>query len=467
MTDIAIFVEDPGAIAFTDGVPEALAKKGYSTRRIGVGDDIKGSLAVVVGTGEDRVWPSVLEVARRNNVPTVALIDSCTSVAHRAVFLHEVPFIAVPDEHTRQIYIGEYRFDPKQIRACGHPRHDALYAMRAERGPPALLFATELSSSCDPLLDQGRRTEDAIERFLRAVDVLPTRPRLVLRLHPKTPRDLYRAYLDEFDDVSEGGPASEAILADDVVIGLTSSILDEAVILGRPILSIASPEERHALAAWRHGLVPAAFDPKDIAEAIRRATPPDPGAVEAAFPRGGARKVARLIHDAIMEQVPTLDGGVRLEPFSSQHLTPRYLGWLNDPETVRYSEQRHTTHSFDSCAAYRENLKSPHKFWAIMAPPFGHVGNVTATVDKWNRTADLAILIGRDAWGRGIGTRAWSMALDWLLGPGGMRRVTAGTMAANLPMLALMRKSGMVEEGRQKGRFLVDGVPVDGVTVAR
>lgn len=471
MTDIAFFVEDPGAVAFIDGVPEALAKMGYTSRHLSIGDDILGALAVVVGTGEDRVWPSVLEVARRNNVPAIALVDSCTSVGHRKAGLDWSDYVAVPDKHTRQLYYG---FD--RVRACGHPRHDALYAMRDGRMPggnrrPVVMFCTELSSSCDPALDKEGRTEHAIEAFLAAVKLLPMRPTLILRLHPKTPRGLYNAYLAEFDTISESGFTPPSILYADVVVGLTSSILDEAVVLGRSVLSLAPPSELHALAGWRRGLI-AHIDTGPtrelhaIAGALRRILfeRPDLAAVETAFPRGGAANVARLISDAIMGQMPTLDDGtVRLEPFA--HLTDRYVQWLNDPETVKYSEQRHSAHTLESCKIYRESLKPPHKLWAIIAPPFGHVGNVSATVDKHNRVADLAILIGRR--GQGIGTRAWTLALDWLLGPGGMRKVTAGTMAANEPMLALMKNSGMVEEGRQRGRFLLGGVPTDAVMATK
>ena len=468
MSDVAIFVEDPGAVAFIDGVPEALAKMGYTalinpppvywcTR--------PAPLAVVVGTGEDDAWPERLEAARKDGVPAIALIDSCTSVGHRSIGLDYEDWVAVPDESTRQAY-GILGF--ANVRACGHPRHDALYAMRRRKisSVPMIMFATELSTSCDALLNGSGRTEDAIERFLAAAMSLPFLHEVVLRLHPKTPRELYTAYLDKFDEVSEGGPSSAAILAADLVVGLTSSILDEAVILGRPAITIARPEERAALAAWRHGLVPVAYDPQDIAEALQRASLPDPAAVEQAFPRGGARKVAELIADAIMAQMPTLDDGtVRLEPFADRHATERYVGWLNDPEIVRFSEQRHRAHTLESCRIYRESLNPPHKLWAIIAPPYGHVGNVSATVDKWNRVADLAILVGRR--GEGIGTRAWRLALDWLLGQGGMRKVTAGTMAENEMMMGVIRNSGMSVEGRQSGRFLLEGVPVDGILAAR
>ena len=171
----------------------------------------------------------------------------------------------------------------------------------------------------------------------------------------------------------------------------------------------------------------------------------------------------------IREKMPPLDDGlVRLEPYEARHTTARSVAWLNDPEVVRYSEQRHRVQDALGCAQERQTMAAPpNKLWAILAPPHGHVGMIGATVDKWNRTADLAILLEHQAWDHGIGTRAWTLAIDWLLGRGGMRKVTAGTMAGNEAMLALMRKSGMIEEGRRRGQFLLDGRAVDGVLTAK
>ena len=157
-------------------------------------------------------------------------------------------------------------------------------------------------------------------------------------------------------------------------------------------------------------------------------------------------------------------------PFNAQFLTPRYVAWLNDPETVRYSEQRHRRHTLESCARYAASLEgSPHYFWALVAhdPALGHIGNMTATVDVNNKVADLAILIGAaECRGRNFGLEAWKRACAFLLGDGGMRKVTAGTMSVNAPMLGVMRAAGMVEEGRRPRQFLCEGKEADLVMAA-
>jgi RimJ/RimL family protein N-acetyltransferase len=160
---------------------------------------------------------------------------------------------------------------------------------------------------------------------------------------------------------------------------------------------------------------------------------------------------------------------IALEPFQDRHLSARYVGWLNDPEIVRFSEQRHKAHSLETCRAYASSYVGTHShFWAIVAEEYGHIGNLSAAVDQPNLVADLAILIGqRECWGQGLGTSAWTVAMEWLLADGGMRKVTAGTMATNRGMLSIMRKSGMIEEGRRVAQFLQDGAPVDLILMAR
>ncbi len=155
-------------------------------------------------------------------------------------------------------------------------------------------------------------------------------------------------------------------------------------------------------------------------------------------------------------------------PFATQHLTETYVGWLNDPAVVRYSEQRHRTHTIASCRAYAESFEtSDDSFSAIEADGLGHIGNLVVVRDPANRTADMSIMIGnRDAWGQGYGSESWGAVLSHLLSTEGLRKVTAGTMAENTGMLAVMTKTGMTVEGRRPRQFLLDGHDVDLVYAA-
>ena len=155
---------------------------------------------------------------------------------------------------------------------------------------------------------------------------------------------------------------------------------------------------------------------------------------------------------------------LRLVPFQEHHLSERYLSWLNDRELMRYSEQRHRTHTLESCRGYwRSFTGTPNYFWAIEETQdgLGHIGNLNAYVDRTNLLADLGIVIGeRAAKGRGYGLEAWQAACGFLFRELAIRKVTAGTLAVNQAMLKLMDAAGMERDGERKRHYLVAGEEV-------
>ena len=156
---------------------------------------------------------------------------------------------------------------------------------------------------------------------------------------------------------------------------------------------------------------------------------------------------------------------LRLEPFAERHLSTRYVAWLNDPQVVRYSEQRFQTHTLESCRAYWQSyVDTPHCFWAIIAKEgaLGHIGNINAYIEPNHGVADLGILIGeRHALRQGFGSEAWSAVCAYLFSSGTARKISAGCLAANLPMTSIMKRAGMVPDGVRLDHYLFDGKPMD------
>ncbi|MBL8287799.1 MAG: GNAT family N-acetyltransferase [Rubrivivax sp.] len=168
---------------------------------------------------------------------------------------------------------------------------------------------------------------------------------------------------------------------------------------------------------------------------------------------------------------------VRLRPFTAADITDTYVSWLNDPEVVRYSNQRFVRHTRASCHRYFEGFAagSPNLFASLRvakadASERGEipVGTLTAYRSLQHGTADVGILLGeRTVWGQGIGLEAWQLLTDWLLTTPGLRKVTAGTLACNAAMLAVAERSGMRREGVRVAQEVVAGVPTDIVHFAR
>ena len=152
---------------------------------------------------------------------------------------------------------------------------------------------------------------------------------------------------------------------------------------------------------------------------------------------------------------------IDLVPFSDRFLTDRYVSWLNDPETVKFSEQRHVRHTWGSC---RDWLCADDRIVLAIMADGRHIGNVAADLDRPNRVADVSILLGEER-GKGHGKEAFGRFCAGMLV--NMRLVTCGTMDCNVPMKRIAWAAGMWELGRIRKRFLVDGREVDLVRYGR
>lgn len=154
---------------------------------------------------------------------------------------------------------------------------------------------------------------------------------------------------------------------------------------------------------------------------------------------------------------------LELNPFSECYLSERYVGWLNDPTVVRFSELRHSKHDLESCREYFRSFESSSGYyWAIRVKDgeLGHIGNISVHIDVPNQVADIGILLGeKQAWGKGYGSEAWGAVCQFLLTLPNVRKITAGAMASNTAMVRTALKAGMEEDARRPGHFLLDGKP--------
>lgn len=167
-----------------------------------------------------------------------------------------------------------------------------------------------------------------------------------------------------------------------------------------------------------------------------------------------------------MAQAKTLETkDLRLENHSDEFVTETYVAWLNDPEVVRYSEQRFKKHTLASCREYVDGFKSsPNFLWAVVEKSTEkHLGNICALIDGRNQVAELRILLGaKESQGKGYGRQAWQAVIDHCFRLG-MRKVFAGTLVVNERMLGVMRATGMQEEARLPDHSLFEGKPTAAV----
>jgi hypothetical protein len=242
----------------------------------------------------------------------------------------------VPDEWTKDQFV-RIGARPDRTVVCGHPHYDHVLNLSRtwmpqdrqqmrERLLPGLqaqqavvVFVSEGSAKLSLLSPprsprtytmQGRgqspgRTEIVIEELLTAVQTLPQRPYLVLRLHPKDQAADFQAYTAEFNHIDQISPPLELVFGADLVVGMTSMLLLEAALLGRRTLSVLlRPEERDWLPAIRQGVTPCVMHRSDLVTALADLLQDDRGPAagqRVCVPEGSLRRLVGFV-DGIMLQ---------------------------------------------------------------------------------------------------------------------------------------------------------------------
>jgi ribosomal-protein-alanine N-acetyltransferase len=153
-----------------------------------------------------------------------------------------------------------------------------------------------------------------------------------------------------------------------------------------------------------------------------------------------------------------------LKPFLAADINNEYIGWLNDQNIMKFSNQRFFVHNLKSCLGYLASFEgTDNLFIAIRRLSDDKlIGTLTAYFAKNHGTVDVGIMIGNSSlWGMGFGLDAWTTMINWLLGRKDIRKLTAGTLASNLAMIKLMEHSGMVLEATRKSQEIFEGRPED------
>jgi RimJ/RimL family protein N-acetyltransferase len=128
--------------------------------------------------------------------------------------------------------------------------------------------------------------------------------------------------------------------------------------------------------------------------------------------------------------------------------------WRSTPALSRFDAARPLSMNYQQyLALYREELLYPspyRKSLAIEDESGRHIGNIMYyNIDTLHREAELGITIGETAyWGRGYGTEAVRLLLEYLLGRLGFLRIYLKTLDWNERARRCFLNAGFAECGR-------------------
>jgi ribosomal-protein-alanine N-acetyltransferase len=149
-------------------------------------------------------------------------------------------------------------------------------------------------------------------------------------------------------------------------------------------------------------------------------------------------------------------------PLNEKDVYGDYSDWLNDPDVCEGNRHAIFPQSQTALSDYIKQAEIYNKqvFLAILLRSNNrHIGNVSLqSIDFFNRTADLAILLGaKDCWGQGYGMEAVVAMIEYGFQRLGLRRITCGTLANNIGMQKIALKSGFRHEGTRRSAVYKNG----------
>lgn len=160
---------------------------------------------------------------------------------------------------------------------------------------------------------------------------------------------------------------------------------------------------------------------------------------------------------------PFLEGNIlNLRELTKEDLTDRYLGWLNDRETVKFLESGRSPVSMDELEKFHTKItesKNDVMFAIFDKDSNSHIGNIKLGNINWDhRYADLGILIGEKEFrGKGYGSEAINLVLEYAFNRLNLNKVNLCIYADHTSAIKLYEKAGFKKEGTMRSILFRDG----------
>jgi len=160
-----------------------------------------------------------------------------------------------------------------------------------------------------------------------------------------------------------------------------------------------------------------------------------------------------------------------LKPISLKHVSQRYLGWLNNPNTNQFLETRFNVLSIATLKDYviSQTKRGDVLFYAIHSLDDIYIGNIKlGPINVNHMTADIGFLIGDKSYQKkGIASQAIINLCEYGFSLG-IKKITAGAYSNNIGSIKTLLKSGFYEEGFRRSQVISNderlGISLFGLT---
>lgn len=162
-------------------------------------------------------------------------------------------------------------------------------------------------------------------------------------------------------------------------------------------------------------------------------------------------------------------GDLVLRQLKPSDVTQDYIDWMNVPEIVRFTEQKHRRHTRASVTEFASKIQKSGDYLFGVFHDGRHLGNVGLGPIDWNhRRGEIGYIIGRrEYWGKGVATAAVVAVAEFALGELGLEKLCAEVFEGNGASMRVLEKAGFTVEARLPGHVVLDGGRVDQFMLGR
>ena len=141
---------------------------------------------------------------------------------------------------------------------------------------------------------------------------------------------------------------------------------------------------------------------------------------------------------------------IALREISISDVNDKYCAWLNDLEVNEFMQSRYSPWNVDKMKKYIDGLAGYEYIFAICIKDNGeHIGNIKLGPIDWiNRRAEISIMLGeKQHWGKGYGSQAVGLIVQYAFDTLSLHKLTAGCYASNVGSKNIFLKNGFKQEG--------------------
>lgn len=171
-------------------------------------------------------------------------------------------------------------------------------------------------------------------------------------------------------------------------------------------------------------------------------------------------------HDKLQERKILEGENFQLIPLTEEHISEKYLRWLNDSEINQFLEVRFVRQTRDTIrnyisSFYQDTESNPSKYiWGIYTKEGDHHSLVgTATLSQINLnhgSAEIGLLVGeKEYWGKNASVQALALVIKFAFETLKLRRLTGGSYAPNHGMNFTFKRLGFRNEAKLVQAFCV------------